>query len=268
MIDSIVGIGILIKYEPFDWLNISLGRGHTALGFWNQNFHHGTHLQTTIERPHLYKFEHDGGILPIHFVGLEFSGNVEAPLGLITYSANIANGKGKTVSEVQLVEDANNEKMFSFMFTLEPKVLEGFGIGWNILYDVIPNDPATPGRQNEIKEFMVGAHLYYIDQTIEFISEFQVIEHEELRDFNHNGGYAQLAYRFGKGSPYYRFDFLNIENGDPFYSGLAEVEDRQQHTVGFRFDWFVYSALKLEYRYLDSDSGISHFVSGQVSFAF
>jgi hypothetical protein len=260
---------LLLKYEPLNWLNISLGRGHTALGFWNRNYHHGTHLQTTVARPTLFNFEDDDGILPIHFVGLELSGNFKMPFGLVTYYANVANGRGKTTEEIQLVEDGNNDKMFSLMLSLEPKNMEGFGFGGNILYDVIPGNPAgTPSRQNEITEFMVGVHLYYIDQKIEFISELQVIEHEDTRDYYHNGGYTQFAYRFGDVIPYYRFDFMNIENGDPYFIGLPGIEDSIQHTVGFRFDWFAYSALKLEYRYMDADSGASNTISGQVSFAF
>jgi len=260
---------LLIRYEPYDWLNISLGRGHTPLGYWNRNYHHGTHLQTTVERPILLEFEDDDGILPIHFVGLEFTGNIKAPFGLLTYYANVGNGRGKTIREIQLVEDANNEKMVSFMVSLEPKGLEGFGFGGNFLFDVIPSDPAgTPARPDEIKEVIFGSHIYYVDQKIEFLSEFQIVNHEILSEYYHNGGYAQFAYRFDDVIPYYRYDFLNVTQGDPYYAGLQGAEDIQQHTIGFRFDWFVYSALKLEYRHKNAESGVSNIISGQVSFAF
>ena len=61
---------------------------------------------------------------------------------------------------------------------------------------------------------------------------------------------------------------MNIANGDPYFIGLPGIKDSIQHTMGIRFDWFAYSALKLEYRYMDADSGASNIISGQVSFAF
>jgi hypothetical protein len=259
---------VLLKYEAYDWLNITMGRGHTALGYWNQRFHHGTWLQTTTDRPLIYAFEDDGGILPIHYVGLEGSGYVLLPFGQFHYYTNVANGRGKITDEVQLVEDANNEKMFSFMFSLEPTILEGFGFGANILFDVIPQNPSVAGRQNQIDETIAGAHLYYTDNRLEMIAEVQFIKHNETRDYYHNGGYAQLAYRFGKLKPYYRYDFLNIAGGDPYFAGLAGVEDSDQHTAGIKYEWFPYAAIKVEYRYLDSETVNSNALTAQVSFAF
>ena len=46
--------------------NVSIGRGHTAMGYWNQTFHHGKWFQTTTDRPAIYRFEDDIGILPVH----------------------------------------------------------------------------------------------------------------------------------------------------------------------------------------------------------
>src|SRR3990167_7246133 len=68
---------LLLKYEGNDKFNVTIGRGHTVLGYWNQTFHHGTWLQTTTDRPAIYRWEHAGGILPVHYVGLEFSGTLD-----------------------------------------------------------------------------------------------------------------------------------------------------------------------------------------------
>ncbi|MBI4384617.1 MAG: hypothetical protein HY579_11355 [Nitrospinae bacterium] len=51
----------LLKYEFSDRLNLAMGRGHTALGYWNHRFHHGTWLYTTVDRPIIYRFEDAGG---------------------------------------------------------------------------------------------------------------------------------------------------------------------------------------------------------------
>lgn len=255
---------LLLKYEYADWLNISMGRGHTALGYWNHTFHHGKWLQTTTDRPILFKFEDRGGILPVHFVGLELAGLLQFDFGTFSYISNVANGRARTPDEVQLLQDDNGSKQVSFMFTLEPNRAPGLGIGASILVDRIPNNPAV-GRINGTQELIAGFHFFYIDDRTEFLVEFQAIEHDSLVDHSHNGGYLQFAYNFGKIKPYYRFDFLNIDSNDTFFSSKEDID---QHTAGIRYDWYPFAALKLEYRYSDSDSFNSNAGTIQISFAF
>ncbi len=264
---------VLLKYEYADWLNIAIGRGHTALGFWNHHFHHGTWLYTTTDRPLIYRFEDEGGILPVHFVGLEFSGNQYIDqLGSFSYVANIANGRGKITDSVQLKEDLNNDKQLSFMFTFEPSSIEGLGLGANILYDIIPENDSVVGRDSEIEEIIAGTHLFYIIDEFEIIGEYQFINHNPRKDSRgsntHSGGYLQMAYSFNKLKPYYRFDFLEIDPNDFYFIGLEGVEDTISHTFGLRYEWFPYAALKLEYRMMDTDTVDSHEITSQVSFAF
>lgn len=46
-----------------------VGRFHTPLGYWNNQYHHGYYLQTSISRPAIIEYEEHGGILPMHQVG-------------------------------------------------------------------------------------------------------------------------------------------------------------------------------------------------------
>jgi hypothetical protein len=61
----------LLTYSRNEYFNLSAGRYHTAIGYYNTAFHHSTWLQTTTGRPLLFAFEDQGGILPIHNVGVE-----------------------------------------------------------------------------------------------------------------------------------------------------------------------------------------------------
>jgi hypothetical protein len=63
-----------ITYKPSEYFQISGGRIHTAIGFYNTTFHHGAWFQTTTGRPYMYYFEDSGGILPVHIVGVEAAG--------------------------------------------------------------------------------------------------------------------------------------------------------------------------------------------------
>jgi len=259
---------VLLKYEFANWLIISGGRGHTALGYWNQRYHHGVWLQTTTDRPIIYRFEDDGGILPMHFIGVEATGLLKSRFGQLTYIVDIANGRGKITDEVQLLKDGNQSKLISGMFTFEPVFLEGVGFGANILFDKIPANPGVVGRSTEIDETIGGVHFFWVDDPIEFIAEATIVHHNSDIEKKHVGGYAQLAYQIGDFKPYYRFDFLKIEAGDPFYSGLSQVKDTTEHTLGVRYEWYSFAAIKSEFRIKDVDNKESYAGTLQISFAF
>lgn len=260
---------VLLKYAANDKFNVSTGRGHTAMGYWNQAFHHGTWLQTTTGRPAIYRFEDDGGILPVHFVGMEFSGTLDMPGGTLSYVSNLANGRGKIADEVKLIEDNNDSKMAGAMLTYKPAAVEGLGFGANYMRDTIPARAGTANRGAEIDENLSGAHIFYLKDPFEVILEGQLINH-----FNHAtgmrdetvGGYGQLAYKMGKYKPYVRFDWLNISDRDPFFEGL--VEDETSNTLGLRYEVTTFNALKLEYRHVDKDNSKSSEATIQSSFAF
>jgi hypothetical protein len=254
----------VIEYEYADWLHISAGRGHTAIGYWNHTFHHGKWLYTTTDRPAIFEFEDKGGILPVHFVGIAVEGNLQFDFGNLSYMTNLANGRDRVHTKVQRIKDANDSKQVSMMFTLEPDFARGLGVGANVLFDSIPNNPAV-GRFDSTQEAIAGFHLFYIDNKVEFITEFQHIDHSSIADFSHNGGYVQVAHRFGKFKPYYRFDFLNI---DPHDSYFADKEDLDRHTFGIRYDWKTFAAIKLEYRHSETDSKSNNWGTVQIAFAF
>lgn len=267
---------VMLSYSYAPWLNIGAGRGHTALGYWNQRFHHGTWLQTTTERPLIYAFESRGGMLPIHFVGLELTGNLDTPAGLVSYHANLANGRGDSPNLVEMTRDKDDTKMVSLMATLEPA--EDLGIGFSVLSDRIPGNAAIdPTRAGRIEELIFGTHTYYQSYPYDLVAEILAIRHDDHslnREFSHYGGYVQLGYAFGSWKPYYRFDFVQVEGGDPFYTDFATggpragVEDTTQHTIGLRWDVRTYLALKAELRRLVRTSERDSAATLQASFAF
>lgn len=260
---------VLLKYEMDDRFNVTMGRGHTAIGYWNQHFHHGTWLQTTTGRPIIYRFEDDGGILPAHFVGLEFSGLLETGGGKLSYISHIANGRGTITDEVQLIEDDNDSKMGSISLTYEPESFEGLGVGANFLYDIIPDKAGTADRAAEIDEIIYGAHAFYLRNPYELIMETVVVDHYNhdttLRDLT-VGGYGQIAYAVQKYKPYFRYDWLRIADRDPFFAGA--VVDETSYALGLRYELSTYNALKFEYRHADKDNEQKNEFTAQSSFAF
>ncbi len=65
---------LIIRYDWNDFFKVSFGRFHTPINYWNTAYHHGTWLQTTIDRPEMVQF--GGSFIPVHFVGIQVEGAV------------------------------------------------------------------------------------------------------------------------------------------------------------------------------------------------
>src|SRR6202007_814458 len=103
---------MLLTYNFNDYLNVSVGRYHTAIGYYNTAYHHSTWFQTATGRPFLFNFEDQGGILPIHNVGASITGKVPSGTLGLHYVAEVANGRASrsplTDEPVQNEVDENN----------------------------------------------------------------------------------------------------------------------------------------------------------------
>ncbi len=259
-----------LQYAAGDWLNLGLGRIHTPFGYWNETFHHGTWFQTTAQRPEMLRFHDGGSVLPTHSVGLYASGRLSFPEVTVSYDVGVANGRGATYTQTQNLQDANDSKAVFGVLSFEPDCLPGLTVGGNFYLDWIPADPTVPARAGEIDETILGWHMIYLRNNIELLSELDYIRHEDSvsgMTFETWGCYLQLAYTMGDWKPYYRFDWLDVGAGDPYYGPL--IMDLTRNTFGVRWDLSTWVALKLEYHYLSrADTGTPHEVLGQASFAF
>lgn len=242
-----------IKYELSDLLKLKVGRMHFATGYWNTAYHHGTWLQTSIFRPQMLKWEHDmDSVLPMHMVGLEFSGGLSGDNLAVEYILQVVNGRGRKSHEVQMVQDDNDHKATNFYLRLEPAFIPGLQLGGNIYYDKIPPDPDEPTRVKEINELIWGGYLAYLQGDYELLAEALQIEHEDktsAEDFKTIATYVQAGYQINSFKPYYRFDHVDYEVGDPFYS--PHTFDLKQHTLGLRWDVVSWNAIKLEGSFSD-----------------
>jgi hypothetical protein len=241
---------MFIKYSWSDLFQVAVGRTHTALGYWNEAFHHGALLQPTVERPASLEFEDDGGILPVHSVGIELSGSARSPSGGISYVANVANGRGPIPDAVQNGGDLNRDKALGFKVTLALEGDQVLEIGPAFYRDLIPPDPLTPGREGEISEQIPGAHLHWKGLGLEVLTEAYRVRHEDRATttvWNHDAWYAVAIRKGGRLRPYGAFDRIDFADGDPFYA--PNDRDLSRAIGGLRFDFDPFNAVKLEYRH-------------------
>jgi len=249
-----------LRYAPADEFSVTAGRMHTPLGYWNQTFHHGAWLQTTADRPVMYRFEDDGGILPVHMVGVQFAGVFNRSAGALKYSAAVVNGRGHIPDEIPNVRDGNDDKAVSLWLGLAPAFARGLEFGGAAYFDTIPGTDPDPS----IDERILGGYLVYQRSGLEVLSEVSNVRHErEGQAFETWGMYAQAGFKRGRWTPYYRFDRVEVDEGDPFLSPL----DVSVHTLGLRWDAMSWAAVKAEY-HREHPTGGEDVHSGRLQAAF
>ena len=238
----------MVQYSYNDYLNISAGRWHTGIGFYNTAYHHSTWLQTTTGRPLLFQFEDRGGILPIHTVGVTATGLIPSgPLGL-HYIAEAGNGRESRtplISEpVQNVIDDTNHKAFNLGVFARPDRVRGLQAGFSFYRDVL-----APLNSNRIGETIMAMHAVVVRSNYEWLNEAMVIRHSiynEPKVYNTPGFYTQISRQFGSFRPYFRYQYINAAKTEPVF---PDVGLNEGPSAGIRFDASEFVALKLQYDY-------------------
>jgi hypothetical protein len=218
---------------------------HTPIGYWNHAYHHGTWLQTTIIRPEIFRY--DQAYVPIHSFGIELFGVKSFNSYDAEYALDILNGRGKTPTEVVRVQDYNNSKAVNLHLNLKPHFIEGLQLGASLYLDTIPPDPLIVTRTGSIYERIVGGQAVYYHANVELLGELLSIYHDDdtsKKVYQTTGFYLQGGYKIGRFTPYYRFDFMNFTDGEPYFT---VTDDLTKHTAGLRWDIATWNALKFEY---------------------
>src|SRR5947209_9791775 len=234
---------LLLRYTPNDYFNFSAGRYHTAIGYYNTAYHHGSWFQTAANRPFIFAFESKGGILPLHNVGLSVTGRIpRAPFGL-RYVAEIGNGRASRSPldrAVQTAVDENNGKAFNLGVFARPKTIPGFQTGFSFYRDHL-----TPAGKSKVGQSIFAAHLVYQNRLYEFLNEAVFLRHTlNNRTFQTPGLYTQFSRRFGNARPYFRYQYVSVPADDPIF---PDVGRREGPSVGLRYDISDFAAFKAQY---------------------
>lgn len=256
-----------ISYKPSHYFEISGGRYHTSIGYYNTAFHHGTWFQTATGRPFMYFFEDSGGILPVHSVGITTTGLVPHSGALqLHWVAEVGNGRSSdpTGQPVQNFLSDKNHKDFNLAVFIKPEWLSGLQAGGSFYRDRL-----IPAGIPHVDENIGSLYAVYINSTWEFLNE-AVLIHNKIdslpNTFNSPLAYTQVSRKFGKYRPYFRFQYLNVPAKDPvnIYTGRYEGP-----SVGLRMDFTEYAALKVQYnRLYQRDVDPANGLDMQVAFTF
>lgn len=258
----------LLQFSHNDYFNVSVGRGHTSIGYYNTAYHHSSWLQTTTGRPFLFDFEDHGGILPIHMVGVSVSGQVPSGTLGLHYVAEVGNGRASREpfdsEPVQNEVDDQNHKAYNLALFARPEAIHGLQTGFSFYRDIL-----IPVNQPRIGESIISGHAVLIRPKYEWLNEAVLDRHVIAGTstvFNTPGFYSQMSKQFGSYRPYFRYQYVNVANREPVYS---DVGLRHGPSAGVRYDASESVALKFQYDYtfLRNQPGVNQ-LALQLGFTF
>ena len=271
--DNVFGVDIerlLLTYRFNQYFNLAVGRYHTSIGYYNTAYHHSTWLQTTVGRPFLFRFEDQGGILPIHNVGASLSGRIPSGRLGLHYIAEVGNGRASSSPQSEPVQnevDENTHKAFNFQVFARPEALPGLQTGFSVYRDLL-----TPIGQPSVNQTILDYYVVYNGHNYQWLNEALLVREaprgpSPSPTVNIPGFYTQISKRFGAFTPYFRYQYVNAPlNGPVFYTNVGL---QYGPSVGLRYDLSDFVAWKLQYDYNSLKNGQSYqTVTLQACFTF
>jgi hypothetical protein len=238
---------LLLRYAMNDYLNLSAGRYHTGIGYYNTAFHHGSYFATAANRPFLFAFESQGGVLPLHNVGVSATGRIPSGRLGLRYVAEVGNGRSVRSAADRVVQtsfDENNGKSYNLGLNARPDWLPGLQTGVSFYHDRL-----TPVSAPNIDQRIMAAHVVYQSPRYEWLNEALFIRHKPTTGAGGvatytPGFYTQFARRFGKAQPYFRYQYVNALARDLLFRDIGR---RNGPSFGLRYDVTNYAAFKAQY---------------------
>ena len=210
-----------LNYRPSDYFNVSAGRYHTAIGYYNTAFHHGTWLQTAVGRPQIFGFEDDGGVLPIHNVGLSVSGQIPSGALGLRYVFEVGNGRhyGATDEPVLNVADDNDHKAVNLGLIARPDSVPGLQLGVSGYHDT-----ATPDGLPRLGQTIVAGHVVWQRPKFEWLNEAFWFRHAPAGGSAAHtvAAYSQVARQWGRVRPFLRYQYTYAQRADLIFANFGE----------------------------------------------
>jgi hypothetical protein len=255
---------LLLTYKASEYFQVSFGKYNTDIGYYTNAFHRAHFFQTSISRPIMFADEDNGGILPVHNIGITATGKIPSgPWGL-QWTAEMANGRSETAVEpIQNFTDENNGKAVNFALASTPVWVPGLHVGASFYVDTI-----HPFFAPSMRETIPAAYLDYVGSKLEWLNEAAVVTHSVLdssRVYHGLTSYSQVSWGFGRTRPYFRYDYQNVASSDPVFGSLGRESGP---SVGIERKISRFLIAKTQYGWLTWQNRTTGAVDGQLAFAF
>lgn len=235
---------VIVSYALSEHLRLAGGKMHTPIGYWNNAYHHGQAISPTIDRPMLFRFEDDGGALPVHTTGVQLSGR-DMGAAHLGFDLLVGNGLGNRPTT-----DTNSTPSVTAALhsQLTPSLRVGLSGYTHHAVAGTPTPQSTP-LSSAMTQVITGGFVSYFAERLEGIAELQQVANRSagITTTSPNWfvyGGVRVSPRL---VPYVVHDELRLANNDPYFAA-AQV---RRETIGLRFEQTAAVVLKAELRSTD-----------------
>jgi hypothetical protein len=261
---------LLIQYSPNKHLRVGFGKFNTGIGYYPDEFHRAKFFQVASGRPIMFSDEDNGGILPLHQVGVTAQGAIPSGALGLHYIGEVSNGRSyhEGSAEIQNWADSNNLKAVNVGLFARPDIAPGLELGFSVYRDTL--DPPD----GHVRETVTAAHAVYVTPNFEFLNEALVLKHvTESSDATATtkSFYSQVSRRFGQIRPYVRYDFQDVPMTDPVFA-LGDIVHpiglRKAASAGVHYGIGNFAVLKVQYDRALQYGEWANGAHAQLAFAF
>ena len=270
--DNTIGVDVerlLLKYRPNDYFTASIGRIHTAIGYYNTAYHRGDYFQTSIGRPAMYEFDDQGGFLPMQDLGIVLEGKIPSGKAGLNYVFEVTNGRayGAGVQPAQNSFDGNNSKAVNVNISAKPEKVPGLDVGFSVRHDYL-----TDVHNLQVSETIPVVYAVYNNSKYEWLNEALMVRHVVPSGTvsTTTGFYSLVSRKFGDFRPYFLYSYVNAPLDDPILGDATEmpiVGRINGPSIGLRYDFNPHADVKVQYQREDA-AGDQPVNGAAVQFAF
>lgn len=251
-----------------NWL--ILGKVHTPVNYWNDNFHHGRLFFPSINRPLSFQ-----RFIPIHETGLRLAGNSLFGTN-VGYDVMLGSGQSNG-------DDIFADGVQSYTGTLNWSPNNDLKIMASYYRDTIIDHEKNPfhdsghvspigkddaSRSKDIDYELISYSMYWRGETFTTLTELSVNRSNGQGDFN-EAVYQYVGYHYNEDITLYGlFDLVNVNAAEAHF--IAGRESR--YGIGIEYAFGLNTTLKLEVRRRDDHRGMmdlyNNEIQAQISFGF
>jgi hypothetical protein len=262
---------LLVQYAPNRYLRLGIGKYNTGIGYYPNEFHRAKFYQTATGRPIMFTDEDNGGILPVHQIGLTAQGEIPSGSLGLHYIGEVGNGRSfnERSAEIQNFADENNLKAINAGLFVRPDRLPDLNVGFSVYRDTIQSADGS-----KTSEMITAAHAVWMAPDVEFLNEAVFVRHTPEgggERVTTTGFYTQFSHRVDATRPYVRYEYQNVPSRDPLF-GLGDVVPpfgvRKAVSVGVRFDLTQLVVFKVQYDHAQQFGVWANGAHAQLAIAF
>lgn len=233
-------------------LQLWLGRFHSPFDYWNSQYHHGVHLQSSVHRPGIVEYEDHGGVLTNHTTGIKIDGSTPYGDGVFNYS--LALGTAPIVKEHKLHtwsggNDFSKHKLHSiFRLVFQPDELSQTQYG---AFGSYTDLNAEQDDLQKISQVTVGAFTFQDFNPVSLIFSGIYVDSQvnESRRTNSSGffaSYIHVEYELSHNWLMYGRIERTIGGTEDLYLEYLDDPELERNLAGIRFDFTRRQAISIE----------------------